>query len=105
MNIFGRSVGGGRRRSPRDPALVLAEISTVDDDRRVAVLNVSRRGARLAAPDLPTKGADVILHAARLEAFGHVIWSQMGQCGILFEPPISATDVAELRTKEVRIAA
>ena len=105
MSTFGRSVGGGRRQSSRNPTKVLAEISTVDDDRRVALLNVSRRGARLIAPDLPAEGADVILRADDLEAFGHVVWSKNGQCGILFEPAISASEVAQLRVDDVRIAA
>ena len=105
MRIFGRSIGGGRRHSPRDPSVLLAEVSTVEDDRRVALLNISRRGARLAAPDLPVKGADIILRAADVEAFGHVIWSQAGQCGVLFEPSIAASAVVALREQEVRIAA
>ena len=104
MRIFGKSVGGGRRQTARDPALTLAIVSTIEDDRRVALLNVSSRGVRLAAPDLPDKGEDVIFRSAALEAFGRVVWSRKGQCGVLFEPPIAADDVASLR-RDAQLAA
>src|SRR5689334_5131985 len=97
MRIFGKSIGGGRRASARNPSASLAVLSTVEEDCRVAVLNVSRRGARLAAPDLPGKGQDVILRAEAVESFGRVVWSRKGQCGVLFEPPILANEVASFR--------
>jgi|SRR6476660_3554115 hypothetical protein len=97
MRIFGKSIGGGRRSASRDAAITLAILSTVEDDHRVALINVSRRGARLAAPDLPGKGEDVIFRTEAVESFGRVVWSRNGQCGVLFEPPISATELAGLR--------
>jgi hypothetical protein len=104
MRIFGKSIGGGRRTSTREETVTLAIVSTIEDDRRVALLNVSRRGARLAAPDLPEKGEDVIVRSEALESFGRVIWSRKGQCGVLFEPPITANEVAQLR-REAQSAA
>jgi len=104
MRIFGKSIGGGRRSASRDAAITLAVLSTIEDDRRVALINISRRGARLAAPDLPAKGEDVIFRAEAVESFGRVIWSKKGQCGVIFEPPISATELAGLR-QNVEMAA
>lgn len=104
MRIFGKSLGGGRRSASRDQAIALAILSTVEEDRRVALINVSKRGARLAAPDLPRKGEDVIFRADAVESFGRVVWSRNGQCGVLFEPPISASELAGLR-QNVEMAA
>jgi len=104
MRFFGKSRGGGRRDVPRRPSLLLAILSTVEQDRRVALLNVSRRGARLVSPDLPHKGDDVILRAQTVESFGRVVWARNGQCGILFEPPITAGEVAQLQ-QQVDMAA
>ena len=104
MQIFGKSIGAGRRQSTRSSSLTLGVLSTVEDDCRVALVNVSRRGARVAAPDLPGKGADVIFRSDAVEAFGRVVWSRKGQCGILFEPPILADQVVQLR-REANMAA
>lgn len=99
MRTFGRSNGGGRRSAARVKAPVLAVLSTVTDDYRAAVVNVSGIGARLSAPVLPPDDAEVIFRADKLQAFGRVVWSRNGQCGVAFDGRIDAADVDRLRSQ------
>lgn len=97
MNMFGKSHGGGRRKSARDSAPLLAVLSTLANDTRVGLLNVSSQGVQLMAPDLPDAGEDVILQAESDQFFGRVIWSRNGQCGVAFEAPLAADQIERLR--------
>jgi hypothetical protein len=97
MNVFGRSKGGGRRSAQRVPAPVLAVLSTVTEDHRGALVNISSTGARLSAPSLPREGEQVIFKADRVTAFGRFVWSKGAQCGIAFDGPIIADELERLR--------
>ena len=97
MSTFGKSNGGGRRKSERTSAPLLAVVSTVGYDRRVGLVNISSNGVQLTSPDLPGEGEDVIFQADTVTSFGRVVWTRNGQCGIAFEAPIPAHDVEQLR--------
>jgi PilZ domain len=97
MHAFGKSNGGGRRKAGRENAPLLAVLSTVSGDHRAAVVDISTTGARLSAPELPAQGEDLIFRADCLQAFGHVVWSKDGECGIEFESPVTAASVELLR--------
>jgi hypothetical protein len=98
MTTFGKSKGGGRRKMARDPAPLLAVLSTLTCDRHVGLVNVSRGGAQLKAPDLPAVGEDVMLKADGIKCFGRVAWSKGRQCGIEFDSPISADEVDRMQS-------
>ena len=83
---------------------LLAVVSTVDDARRVGVINVSRYGVQLTSPDLPAEGETVIFQSENVQSFGRVAWSREGQCGIAFDGSITAQQVEQLRC-EANIAA
>jgi hypothetical protein len=97
MTTFGKSKGGGRRKTARKSAPLLAVLSTPTCDRHVGLVNVSGGGARLKAPDLPAAGEDVVLKADGFKSFGHVAWSEGGQCGITFESSVSADELERIR--------
>ena len=97
MSTFGKAGGGSRREASRAPAPLLTVLSTVAADRHVDLMNVSDRGVRLAAPDLPSEGEDVIFEAECVQAFGRVVWSRDGQCGVAFEAPMATDQVERLR--------
>jgi hypothetical protein len=78
---------------------LLAVVSTVEYDRRVGLVNVSRTGVQLTSPDLPREGEEVIFRADAVESCGRVVWSRNGQCGIAFEEPISADEVEQLQVE------
>lgn len=97
MTAFGKSKGGGRRKTARKPAPLLAVLSTPTCDRHVGLVNMSSGGARLKAPDLPAVGEEVVLQADRVKFFGRVIWSDAGQCGVAFDSPVTADDLERIR--------
>jgi PilZ domain-containing protein len=102
MSSFGKSGGGGRRKAARAQAPLLAVLSTVGGDHRAALVNVSSTGARLSAPQLPPAGEVLIFRADNIQSFGHVVWSENGQCGVEFEAPIAASNVIYLREQASR---
>ena len=99
MSTFGKAKGGGRRKTPRTRAPLLGVLSTVANDFRVGLVNLSTTGARVTAPELPAEGDDVIFRVDKLQSFGHIVWSHDGQCGVAFEGPIAATEVARLHSE------
>jgi PilZ domain len=99
MRTFGKSTGGGRRKSARSQAPLLATLSTIASDYRVGLVNLSSTGAQVSAPCLPALGEDVIFKADKVVSLGQVVWSEAGQCGVAFERPITGADAERLRNE------
>jgi hypothetical protein len=99
MGTFGKAKGGGRRKAERTCTPLMIRLSTVANDYRAALVNVSRTGARLTAPDLPPEGEEVVFRADPILSYGHVVWALDGQCGISFESPIGPAEVDRLRSE------
>lgn len=97
MSTFGKAKGGGRRSAKRVTAPVLAVLSTIERDHRVAIVNISSSGARLSAPNLPAEGEEVIFNANGVSAFGRVVWAHGAECGVAFDGSIIASEVERLR--------
>jgi PilZ domain-containing protein len=97
MSAFGKAKGGGRRKEARTGAPLLSTLSTVTDDYRVGLVNLSSTGARLSAPYLPKEGEEVIFRTDTVQSFGRVVWSHDGQCGVVFDGPILSGEVERLR--------
>lgn len=98
MGIFGKSNGGGRRKTARSPSsLLLSTVSTAANDYRVGLVDLSTAGVQITAPDLPPEGEEVVFRAEKVECFGRVIWARDRQCGISFENPITPAEVGRLR--------
>ena len=104
MSMFGKSKGGGRRKTPRAPMPLFAVISTGSYERRVGVINVSDRGVQLTSPDVPGEGEVVLFQSDTVRSFGRVAWSRCGQCGVAFDEPLSKDQVEQLR-QEANLAA
>src|SRR5918993_3297005 len=97
MGAFGKSVGGGRRCAARASAPLTAVLTTLAGSRSAVLVDVSSTGARVRATDLPVMGDEVIVHIDRVEAFGSVVWSDSGECGIVFDPALGPDDEEYLR--------
>jgi PilZ domain len=102
MGTFGKAKGGGRRSTARAQAPLLATLSTIANDYRVGLVNLSDNGARLSALDLPAEGEDVMFRAGEVLTFGRVIWSDDRECGVSFETSLTPTEVECLR-RQTRI--
>jgi PilZ domain len=99
MSSFGKSNGGGRRKSARSQEPLLVTLSTLAADYRAGVVNVSSTGAQVSAPCLPAPGEDVIFKADKVHSMARVVWSEPGQCGVAFERPITDEDAERLRNE------
>ena len=97
MGAFGKSVGGGRRCAARTSAPLMAVLTTLAGSRSAVLADVSSTGARVRGADLPIMGEDLTIKIDRVEAFGTVVWSDSGECGIVFEPPLQPSDEIYLR--------
>lgn len=102
MRGFGKSRGGGRRSSARSPMPMLAVIMTVTKTRNMVVADLSCTGIRLSGDDVPQKGELLEIRLDKVGAFGVVVWSARGQCGVAFEPPLREFDVETLRQRTGR---
>lgn len=87
----------GRRAEPRAYLVLPASTEALSGNRHVALLDVSRTGARLEGSGLPDVGKDVVLKCGGIEAFGSVAWAASGRCGVHFEEPIGGRDLVALR--------
>jgi len=97
MPTFGKAKGGGRRKARRSDAPLLVGLSTVTQDFRAAIVNVSQTGVRLSGPDLPSEREELMFRVDRVQAFGKVIWKRRNECGVAFDNPLSAAEVDRLR--------
>ena len=97
MGEFGKSVGGGRRSSARASAPLIAVLTTLAGSRSAILADVSSTGARVRGTDLPAMGEDLIVNIETVQAFGTVVWSDSGECGIVFEPALDSNDETYLR--------
>ncbi|HKP34960.1 MAG TPA: PilZ domain-containing protein [Sphingomicrobium sp.] len=104
MGLFGKSNGGGRRRASREAVPMPALVSTVQQTRMAVLADVSATGARLRGANLPGAEEPVSVRMDCVRAFGIVAWSEAGECGVEFEPPLPEFEVERLR-REVKVAA
>ena len=99
MDAFGKRKGGGRRSAERQAAPLIAIFTTTIRSHGATLQDISRTGARLRGCDLPQKGEDFILTVEGVRAFGSVVWSKDGECGVAFDGPLPVCDFESLRHK------
>lgn len=104
MRMFGRSIGGGRRRAPREALPIAATVSSLHETREVSIVDLSATGARLHGLHLPAAGEPVSMWMETVRVFGEVAWIRGRECGVAFEPPLPSFEVERLK-REVRRAA
>ena len=89
--------GDPKRVVPRAQAPLVAVVATEMREHRVALIDVSRSGARLAGKSLPEVGEQLTFRAEDVKAYGEVVWSVGGTCAVEFDTPIAAVEVEYLR--------
>lgn len=87
----------GRRSEPRAYLVLPAATVALSGNRHVALLDVSRTGARLKGAGLPETGKEIVLKCGGIEAFGTVAWAAADRRGIHFDEPIGGRDLVALR--------
>ena len=99
MRKFGKKEGGGRRSAAREDAPLTAVLTTVTYSQSVFVVDVSCTGARLRGDYLPSKGEEIMLSIEKVRAFGFVVWSRRGECGVRFDLQLEPLDIHDLRQR------
>jgi hypothetical protein len=99
MSTFGKCKGGGRRSAPRERSALTAVFATITDSHRAVVVDVSPTGIRLIGARFPRVGESVEVTVEKVRAFGSVMWLHDAECGIEFDEPLSAAEVAVLRQR------
>ena len=97
MNNFGKQQGGGRRSAARSTAPLMAMLTTLSGSRSAVLSDVSSTGARFRASDLPEMGEELQMRIDRVQAFGTVVWSEHGECGVVFDAPLHPSEEGALR--------
>lgn len=101
MDKFGKRVDGidGRRSAERQTVSMPASMFSLEHSRVITVEDISTSGARLVGEDLPRLGEDVWIKAGPVDAFGTVVRSQDGECGVTFEQPLNAQEEDFIRAE------
>ena len=97
MNAFGKCHGGGRRGAQRATAPLIAVFTTLAESHSALVVDVSSTGVRLRGDRLPKMGEGIVVTIEKVRAFGTVAWSDHGECGVEFDPPLSPNDEQTLK--------
>ncbi len=99
MTAFGKCMGGGRRSAARNAGPLVAVFTTMKQSHSALLADVSSTGARLRGEQLPYMGEELLLSIDAVRAFGSVIWSGDGECGIAFDCPLAPDEEQALREK------
>ena len=96
---FGRRADGptGRRRAVRERVDLNVSLYSVDQSRVALLIDVSKVGCRLGGSGLPPVGRDVLVKVGGIELYGQIVWKGDGERGVMFDAPMSDTDVEDLR--------
>lgn len=99
MTVFGERIGGGRRSAARSAGPLIAVFTTLKQSHSAELADVSSTGARLRGPQLPDMGEELLLSIDVVRAFGSVIWSEAGECGVAFDCPLAPDEEQVLRQR------
>jgi hypothetical protein len=102
--MFGKSEGGGRRQAPRTAAPLNAVVDMIGQSRCFELVDISTSGARLSGTPLPRIGTEVTVSVETVQAFGIIVWSEHGQCGVEFDHGLDAQAVRAIRHQVLRAA-
>jgi hypothetical protein len=88
----------GRRQEARLRVRLDARLITLDGSCRAVLADISTHGARIATGTCTLRaGQEAVLNWNRGEAFGMVVWSADGQCGLRFYDPLDQRTVLAAR--------
>lgn len=101
MTGFGKRLDGpgGRRRSERKPILLNAAMIGMRNSCTVTLLDVSSTGAQMKMPEPMRCGQEIWLKVPPADIFGRVVWIEGEHCGIHFDEPIAAAELASLQAQ------
>lgn len=90
----------GKRGHARLRLCMAARLISRSATQRATLLDLSQSGAHASVRHAPPAGEDVVLMWDRFEAFGTVVRSATGECGIVFEEELPLDIVLATRNAE-----
>ncbi|MFN3953706.1 MAG: PilZ domain-containing protein [Pararhodobacter sp.] len=92
-----------RYRDHRWPCDYPAVLRLADGLLRTQIINISATGARLKPVDWLAPGDTVELEIAGKLRHAEVRWRRADICGLRFETPLEARDLAQVRRSDIRL--
>jgi hypothetical protein len=86
-----------RRHCAREPVALAGSALALARSRSVIVSDLSARGARLDARDLPLPGEDMLLVVGSFDTFAKVAWRTDDKAGIRFDDEIAPDVIARMK--------
>lgn len=77
-----------RRECEREEVVLAGSAYGLGRSRSIIVSDLSARGARLDARDLPAPGDDVLVVVGPFEGLATVAWRSDDRCGVSFDEPL-----------------
>ena len=74
-----------RRESEREEVVLAGSAYGLGRSRSIIVSDLSTRGARLDARDMPAPGSDVLVVVGPFEGMATVVWRNDDRCGVWFD--------------------
>jgi hypothetical protein len=81
----------------------MATIATLSKTHSAVIVDISQTGMRLRGDQLPEQGEDGFVGFERIRTFGTVTWTTERECGIAFDGPLPANDMARLCKEAARL--
>jgi hypothetical protein len=73
--------------------LLSATVKNACGDHRVRIRDISRNGALIEIPTVPSVGSPVLLYRGQISVRSTVAWAGKERCGLQFQDAIDATQL------------
>ena len=88
-----------RRDSEREEVVLAGSAFGLGRSRSIIVSDLSARGARLDARDMPAPGADVLVVVGPFEGMATVVWRNDDRCGVWFDDVLPAETIDRMKSE------
>ena len=90
-------ISEGRRRTARETVTLAGSALAITESRSIVVADLSAHGAKLRGRALPAAGTEVLIVVGPLDAFARISWRSRDECGVCFDDPLDANQLAEIK--------
>jgi len=95
----GNQIQSCRRESAREEVVLAGSAYGLGRSRSIIVSDLSTRGARLDARDMPAPGDDVLVVVGPFEGLATVVWRADDHCGVWFDDVLPAETIDRMKSE------
>ena len=88
-----------RRECEREEVVLAGSAFGLGRSRSIIVSDLSARGARLDARDMPAPGDDVFVVIGPFDGLATVVWRTDDRCGVWFDETIAAETLDRMKSE------